>query len=161
MLRDPARERDDAERENRSREMQGLRLEMLVCNWLHSVGQNYFHVMMLLNRDSVIFRVFLFRVILLEDSAQIPSQRNRILCIRPNDVIFHLDTQLSKHHLSGRRELSVRTFLCVENLRTVPGCIRPDVSATRMDAFQCSTRKMNSFQNTDMERQLQSSGRYP
>jgi hypothetical protein len=27
---------------------------VLVCNWLHSVGQNHFFVMMLLNRDSVI-----------------------------------------------------------------------------------------------------------
>jgi len=96
---------------------------VLVCNWLHSVGQNHFHVMMLLNRDSVIFKVFIFRVILLEDSAQIPSQRNWIPCIRPGDVIFRLDAQLSKHHSSRRRELSVQTFLCVENLWIVPGCI--------------------------------------
>jgi hypothetical protein len=27
---------------------------LLVCNWLHSVGQNHFYVMMLLNRDSTI-----------------------------------------------------------------------------------------------------------
>jgi hypothetical protein len=27
---------------------------LLVCNWLHSVGQNHFFVMMLLNRDSAI-----------------------------------------------------------------------------------------------------------
>jgi hypothetical protein len=27
---------------------------MLVCDWLHSVGQNHFYVMMLFNRDSVI-----------------------------------------------------------------------------------------------------------
>jgi hypothetical protein len=59
---------------------------LLVCNWPHSVGQNHFIVMMLLNRDSVIFRVFLFRV-LLEDSAQFPSQRNRIPCIRSDNVI--------------------------------------------------------------------------
>jgi hypothetical protein len=42
---------------------------LLVCNWLHSVGQNHFYVMMLLFRGSVLFRVFLFIVILLEDSA--------------------------------------------------------------------------------------------
>jgi hypothetical protein len=29
-------------------------LFLLVCNWLHSVGQNHFFVMMLLNRDSAI-----------------------------------------------------------------------------------------------------------
>jgi hypothetical protein len=32
---------------------------MLVCNWLHSAGQNHFHVMMLLYRDSVFFRSLL------------------------------------------------------------------------------------------------------
>jgi hypothetical protein len=88
----------------------------------------------------------------LEDSAQIPSKSNRIPCIRRDDVIFHPDAQLSKHHPSGQRELSVWTFLCVEKLRTAPGCIRPDVSATLSDAFHCSTRKMISLQNIDMER---------
>jgi hypothetical protein len=102
---------------------------MLVCDWLHLVGQNHFYVMMLFNRDSVIFRVFLFRVILLEDSAQIPSKSNRIPCNRPDDVIFRPDAQLSKLHSSGRRELSVWTFLCVEMLRTAPGCILLNVSA--------------------------------
>jgi hypothetical protein len=52
--------------------------------------------MLLLNRNLVIFRVFLFRVILLEDSAQIPSQRNRIHCIRSDDMIFRPDAPLSK-----------------------------------------------------------------
>jgi hypothetical protein len=32
----------------------GQRGSLLVCNWLHYVGQNHFHVMMLLNRDFVI-----------------------------------------------------------------------------------------------------------
>jgi len=37
----------------------GIRFQkstLLVCNWLHSVGQNHFYVMMLLNRDSAIQR---------------------------------------------------------------------------------------------------------
>jgi hypothetical protein len=54
-------------------------------------------------------------------------------------VIFRPDAQLSKHHSSGRRELSVRTFLYVKKLRTIPSCICPDVSATRPDVVQCST----------------------
>jgi hypothetical protein len=29
-----------------------------------------------------------------------------------------------KQHPSGQRELSVRTLICVQKLRTVPGCIR-------------------------------------
>jgi hypothetical protein len=70
----------------------------------------------------------------LEDSNQIPSQRNQIPCIRPDDVISRLDTQLSKHHPSGRRELSIRTFLYAEKLQTVPSCIRLDVLATRLEA---------------------------
>jgi len=28
--------------------------KMLVCNWLHSIGQNHFYIMMLFNRDSAI-----------------------------------------------------------------------------------------------------------
>jgi len=34
----------------------GQRGILLVCNWLHSVGQNHFYVMMLLNKDSAIQR---------------------------------------------------------------------------------------------------------
>jgi len=74
----------------------------------------------------------------LEDSAQISSQRNRIPCIRLDDVIFCPEAQLSRHHPSGRREISVRTFLYVEKLQTVPSCIRLDISAARPDAIQCS-----------------------
>jgi len=54
-----------------------------------SVGQNHFFVMMLLNR------VLLFRV-LPEDSAQSTSQKNRIPCNRPDDMIYHSDAQLFK-----------------------------------------------------------------
>jgi hypothetical protein len=50
-----------------------------------------------------------------------------------------------KQHSSGRRDLSVQTPICVQKLRTVPSCIHSDVSATRPDAFQCSTSKMISF----------------
>jgi hypothetical protein len=141
---------------------------LLVCNWLHSVGQNHFHVMMLFKQGFSSFRVFLFRVILLEDSTQILCQRNRIPCIRPDDVIFSPEILLSKHHSSRERELSVQTFLYVESLRIVPGCIHPDILATRPDPSQCSTRKRTSFQNTDLGRPLQPSrrcvfpsGRYP
>jgi hypothetical protein len=64
-----------------------------------------------------------------------------------------------KHHPSGWRELSVWAPFCVEKLRTVPSCIRPDVSATCPDALQCSTSKRISFPNTNIGRQLQPSGR--
>jgi hypothetical protein len=58
---------------------------LLVRNLLHSVGQNHFFVMMLLNR------VPLFRV-LPEDSAQSTGQKNRIPYSRPKDMIYRLDT---------------------------------------------------------------------
>jgi len=131
---------------------------------------------MLLNLGFSQFSEVFFKDMFLEDSAQIPSQRNRIPCIRLDDVVFRPDThrssnirsndviycpdsQLSKHHPFGRRELSVRTFLYAEKLRTAPACIRSDVSATRLDDTQCSTSYGISFQNTDMRRSLKPSGR--
>jgi hypothetical protein len=105
------------------------------------------------------FQSLHFRAMFLEDSTQIPSKSSWIPCIRLDNVIFHPNAQLSKHHPSERRELFVRTFLCVEKLRIATGCIRPDILTTLPDAFQCSTRKRISFQNTDMGRQLQPSGR--
>jgi hypothetical protein len=66
-------------------------------------------------------------------------------CIRPDDVDFYLDAHLSKHHPSGRRELSIRTSIYVQKLWTILGCIRPDVSTTHPDAFQCSISKNDFF----------------
>jgi hypothetical protein len=56
-------------------------------------------------------------------------------------VTYHLDDE---NFLSG-------PFLYVEKLRTAPACIRPDVSATRLDDTQCSTSYEISFQNTIWE----------
>jgi hypothetical protein len=64
-----------------------------------------------------------------------------------------------KYHSSGRRELFVRTSFCVQMLQTTLDYIRPNISTTRPDAFQCSTSQKISFQNTDIGRQLQPSGR--
>jgi hypothetical protein len=52
-------------------------------------------------------------------------------------MLYHPDAQLFKHHPSGRRELFVRTFPCVEKLQTTPACIRPDDSASLPDVVQC------------------------
>jgi hypothetical protein len=100
----------------------------LLCNDAFYQGFNYFLSLH-------------FRVMFLEDSAHIPSKSNRIPCIHPDDMIFRPDAQLSNHHPSGRRELSVQTFLCVEKIQTALGSIRPDVSATQPDAFRCLTRE--------------------
>jgi hypothetical protein len=52
--------------------------------------------------------------------------------------------------------MSFKKTLCkIQNSVVQFPYIRPDVSATRPDAFQCSTSKRISFQNTDMGRQLQ------
>jgi hypothetical protein len=82
----------------------------------------------------------------LKDFAHIPSKRNWIPCIHPDDVIFCPNNQLSKHYPSERQELSVRAFLCVEKLRTVPSCISPDISTVRLDAVQCKISYGISFQ---------------
>jgi hypothetical protein len=88
-------------------------------------------------------------------------------------------TLISLQHPSGRRELSVRTPISVEKLRTAHDCIRPGVMANhpdtikssrriqwssasvsttyqyRQDAIQSSTSNRVSVSNTDMGRQLQ------
>jgi hypothetical protein len=51
---------------------------------------------------------------------------------------YFVRTLISQQHQSERRDLSVRMPLCVQKLRTVQGCIRPDVMANRPDAIQSS-----------------------
>jgi hypothetical protein len=51
---------------------------VLVCDWLHSVGQNHFYVMFLFNQGYRLILSLLFRDVLQVDSAQIPSQRGWI-----------------------------------------------------------------------------------
>jgi hypothetical protein len=65
-------------------------------------------------------------------------------------VIFCSDAQMSKHHPSGQRELSVWTFLCVEKLRTVSSYIHPGVSATRLDPVQCFFPAMGFLSKTQI-----------
>jgi hypothetical protein len=62
-----------------------------------------------------------------------------------------------QYHWSRLRELSVRTFLCVENLRTAPACIRPNDSAARPDDSaahpddtQCSTKASGFLSKTQI-----------
>jgi len=78
-------------------------------------------------------------------------------CNRSNDVVFRPDTHLSSIILPNDENSPSGPSLY--KLRTVLDCILPDVSATRPDAFQCSTSKNISFQNTNMGRQLQLSER--
>jgi hypothetical protein len=123
---------------------------VLVNDCLHSIGQNHFYVMMLLNRDDVISKVY----------TSVLCFKKTLYRIQDNVVQrpLHPSWRSSIMHHPSRRELSIRTPFCVQKLRTVPGCICPDISATRPDTFQCLTSKRISFPNTYMGRQLQPSG---
>jgi hypothetical protein len=126
---------------------------MLVCNCPHSVGQNYFFVKMLFNKDSAIqsaSRRFC-TIYKSEKFGSLPAVRTTCHTVRtPN---------YPKHHPFRRRELSVRTFLYVKKLRTAPTCIRQDILAACPDDSHCSTSFRISFQNTVLGRSLQPSGR--
>jgi hypothetical protein len=50
----------------------------LVCNWLHSVGQNHFYVMMLLYRKATLSRIYTSVLFFKEDSMWISRQLNSI-----------------------------------------------------------------------------------
>jgi predicted RNA-binding protein YlqC (UPF0109 family) len=55
--------------------------------------------------------------------------------------------------------IPVRTFPCVEKLRTAPACIGPDVSAAYPEDSQSLTKLQIFFPKSDMGRLLQLSGR--
>jgi hypothetical protein len=37
-----------------------LKHNLLVCNWLHSIGQNHFYVMMILYREAALSRIYTY-----------------------------------------------------------------------------------------------------
>jgi hypothetical protein len=87
---------------------------------------------------------------------QFASQKIRFPASRPDAQLFKAPAFQTtchtvwmhislKHHPSGRRELSVRTFPCVKKFRTAPACISPDVLATRPDDSQCSIKLRDFF----------------
>lgn len=81
----------------------------------------------------------------------------QFVCIRPDDVVFHPDAHLSSIIHPYDENFPSGPSLYVQKLLIVLGCICPSVSATGLNAFQCSTSKMISFQNTNLGRQLQPS----
>jgi hypothetical protein len=50
-----------------------------------------------------------------------------------------------KHHPSRRRELSVRTFPCVEKFRTAPACIRPNVFSSMSERLSVFDKLQDFF----------------
>jgi aspartate carbamoyltransferase regulatory subunit len=115
----------------------GQRDSLLDCNWLHFVRRNHFHVMILLNRDSESS----YSELLLEDSTQFSSQRNRIPCIRPDDVIFRPNAQLSKHHPSRPYSVS-RTFELFQlaSVQTSQHHIQTSFSVRQVERFLTRTQ---------------------
>jgi hypothetical protein len=66
---------------------------------------------------------------------------------RPDDVSNRPDAHKTKASSVQTTWIFVRTFLCVEKLRTAPAYIRSDVSVVLSDDSQCSTKLQISFQN--------------
>jgi hypothetical protein len=105
------------------------------------------------------FQSLHFRDLLLEDSAQIPSQRNRIPCIRLDDVVI----SSGRSAVKASSVWTTRTFrpnlpLC----REASNCSKLHPSrrfSNTAEHLQCSTSQKISFQNTGMGRQLQLSER--
>jgi hypothetical protein len=125
---------------------------LLVCNWPHSVGQNHFFVMMLLNR------IPLFRV-LPEDSAQFTSQKIWFPASRPDEVIYRPDAQLYKaSSVQTTRTFSPDLPLCREASNCSSLYPFGHFSST-FRQHSGSTSYGISFQNTVMERSLQPSER--
>jgi hypothetical protein len=55
-------------------------------------------------------------------------------------VSYRPEAHLSKASSIQTTWIPVRTFLCIEKLRSAPSCICPDDSAARSDDTQCSTK---------------------
>jgi hypothetical protein len=62
-------------------------------------------------------------------------------------VSYRPDAHQTKASSVRTTWIPVRTFLCVEKLRTALACIRLDVSTTRSDDSQCSTKASDFLSN--------------
>jgi hypothetical protein len=127
--------------------------ELLVCNWQHSVGQNKFFVMMLFNRDFTIQSASRGFCTIYKSKNSVPCQPSE-RCVIPSGrpTVQSIIRSDDENFPSGPSSVS-RSF------ESALACIRPNVSAARLDDSQCSTSFRISFQNTVMGRSLQSSGR--
>jgi hypothetical protein len=132
---------------------------VLVCDWLHSVGQNHFYVMLLINQGCCLYSESTFQLCVWRRFCA-GFKTEKLNPFHPSRRPCQPSTHSSvKQHPSGRHGYSVRTLISVQKLQTILGCIYLDVSATRPDPIQCSTSKRISFADTDMGRQLHTSKR--
>jgi hypothetical protein len=123
---------------------------LLVCNWPHSVGQNHFFVMMLFNRDSAI---------------QSASRRfYTVYTVYKSKKLDPLQPSRRRDILSKASSVrTMRTFhpdlhLCQEasNCSSLPPSGHFSSTSERHSVFD---QLWDFFQNTDMGRSLQPSGR--
>jgi hypothetical protein len=101
---------------------------MLVCNWPHSVGQNYFFVKMLLNRDSAIQSASRRFCTVYKSENSVPCQpfgRRDIpsgcptvqSIFRPDLPLCREASNCSSLHLSGRFSSMSERHLVFDQLR--------------------------------------------
>jgi hypothetical protein len=144
---------------------------LIVCNWQHSVGKNHFFVKMLFNKDSVIQKCFqkIMQSLQVRKLGSLSAVRTTChtvltpICpkcqpsgrrIIPSGLpavpsIIHLD---DKNFLSGPSPMSRRfELLQLASVRTFQQPVRTTLSVR--PSFRIS------FQNIDMGRLLQLSGR--
>jgi hypothetical protein len=131
----------------------GQRGSLLFCNWLHSVRQNHFYVMILLNKDSAIQR----------------SSR-RFCTVYKSEKLDPLQPSGRRDIPSGRPTIQSIILLDDENFSSEPSCVAREASnCSSLHPSRCfsSTSGRHSvfdqlwdffLKNTDMGRSLQPSG---
>jgi hypothetical protein len=113
---------------------------------------------MLFNRDSTIQKCFRRFCTACKSENSVPYQPFGRPCHTIWTPIYPECQPSGRRFIpSGRRELSVQTFPCVEKFRTALAYIRPNISATRPDDSHCLTSFRISFHNTVIGRSLQPS----
>jgi len=143
---------------------------VLVCNWPHSVGQNYLYVKVLLTGILLFRSTFRRFCTVCKTENSVPSQPSgrRVFLFglpavqsssRPDDMSYRPNAHQTKASSFWTTWIHVRIFLYVEKLQTTLACIRSDVSAARPDNSQCSTKLQIFFPKVNMGRLLQPSGR--
>jgi hypothetical protein len=131
----------------------GQRGSLLVCNWLHSVGQNYFYVMMHLNRDSAIQRCSRIFCTVYNSKKSDPLQPSRRHDIPSSRPIVQSIIRPNDENFSSGPSFLPRSFelLHLASIWTFQQHIRTPLSVRSAMGFLSK--------NTDMGRSLQLSGR--
>jgi hypothetical protein len=114
---------------------------MLVCNWLHSVRQNYFYVMMLIIHGCCFIQSLHFSYELLEDSMQNSKRVDQFPCIHPDAHLLSIIRPDDKNFLFGRPSMS-RSFKLfqVASVQTSQQHVRMPFSVRQVKRFISKTQ---------------------